>query len=227
MISIIIPVYNEEARIQNLLAHLRKVSSGKLLEIIAVDGGSTDRTADILEAEKGIRYITSKKGRACQMNAGAEIAKAPILYFLHADSYPPDNFDAFILKEVAKGNHAGCFKMKFDKDHWWLNTVGHLTRINHRYCRGGDQSLFISQNLFLETGGFDETYTVYEDNDFIGKLYAKKQFVVIKEWLTTSARLYESMGVWNVQFLYIHIYWKKFLGAPPEELYRVYKRRVG
>lgn len=227
MISIIIPVYNEEENILKLLRHLRKVSSGKITEIITVDGGSSDRTSEILSTENDIVFITSKKGRARQMNAGAEIAKASILYFLHADSFPPTNFDALILDQVKKGNKAGCFKMKFDKNHWWLNTVGHLTRINHRYCRGGDQSLFIEKALFLQIGSFNEAYTVYEDNDLIGKLYQKKQFVVIQKWLTTSARLYERMGVWNLQLLYFRIYWKKFCGAPPEELYKVYKSRVG
>ncbi len=227
MISIIIPVYNEAANILKLLEHLRKVSAGNILEIITVDGGSSDGTAEILRAEKDVHFITSQKGRACQMNAGAAIAKAPILYFLHADSYPPLHFDALILKEIENGNKAGCFKMKFDKDHWWLNTVGHLTRINHRYCRGGDQSLFIEKNLFDEVQGFDESFKVYEDNDLIGKLYANKQFTVIQEWLITSARLYERIGIWKLQFLYLRIYWKKFCGAKPEELYRVYKSRVG
>lgn len=227
MISIIIPVYNEEEHILNLLSHLRKVSSGKVLEIITVDGGSTDRTAKILVAEPGIIYLTSKKGRACQMNAGARIATGPILYFLHADSFPPQDFDNLILDNVLNGNNAGCFKMKFDNNHWWLNTVGHLTRINHRFCRGGDQSLFIKSKLFNEVGGYDEAFTVYEDNDLICKLYKRKQFTVIQEWLTTSARLYERMGIWNLQFLYFQIYWKKYRGAQPEELYQLYKSKVG
>jgi glycosyltransferase involved in cell wall biosynthesis len=94
MISIIIPVYNEEKQIKNLLSYLRKISTGKILEIIVVDGGSNDTTPQILASEEDLIFIRSCKGRAKQMNAGAAIAKAPVLYFLHADSYPPENFDS-------------------------------------------------------------------------------------------------------------------------------------
>lgn len=226
MISVIIPVYNEEKQILNLLSYLRKASSGKILEVIVVDGGSTDSTPQILASEENILYVKSSKGRAKQMNAGAAIAKAPVLYFLHADSYPPYHFDSLILKEISRGNNSGCFRMKFDHDHWWLVFMGHLTRINHRFCRGGDQSLFVDKELFQKLGGFNENYSVYEDNEIISRLYKSSRFVVIQDWITTSARLYQRMGVWKAQYLHFQIYWKKWCGAGPDELYRHYKSRV-
>lgn len=227
MISIVIPVYNEEDHILNLLQHLEKVTAGNVLEIICVDGGSSDRTPELLKEAKEVSFISSGKGRARQMNAGAAIAKGTVLYFLHADSYPPQYFDALIVDAIAKNNLAGCFQMKFDKDHWWLKLMGQFTRINHKACRGGDQSLFVQKKLFREIGGFDENYAVYEDNDFIARLYDKKQFVVLKKWLTTSARLYETKGVWQLQFIYLQIYWKKYRGAGPNELYSFYKSQIG
>lgn len=226
MISIIIPVYNEEKHLPLLLEHLRKVSAGYVLEIILVDGGSTDKTPVIAENDSQVKLINSDRGRATQMNAGAKIARAEILYFLHADSFPPPKFDELILKEINNGNKAGCFQMKFDKNHWWLNLMGHFTKINHLSCRGGDQSLFVEKKLFKEIGGFDETYKVYEDNELIKRLYQKRQFTVIKKWLTTSARLYNKMGVWNTQLLFIEIYWKQRFGATAEELYSHYYKRV-
>lgn len=226
MISIIIPVYNEEKHLPLLLEHLRKVSAGYVLEIILVDGGSTDKTPVIGENDSQVKLINSDRGRATQMNAGAKIARAEILYFLHADSFPPPKFDELILKEINNGNKAGCFQMKFDKNHWWLNLMGHFTKINHLSCRGGDQSLFVEKKLFKEIGGFDETYKVYEDNELIKRLYQKRQFTVIKKWLTTSARLYNKMGVWNTQLLFIEIYWKRRFGATAEELYSHYYKRV-
>ncbi len=226
MISVIIPVYNEEKQILSLLSYLRKSSAGKIQEIIVVDGGSNDSTPQILAAEKNIVFIKSAKGRAKQMNAGALIALAPVLYFLHADSYPPENFDSLILKEISKGNKSGCFRMKFDHNHWWLSLMGHLTRINHRFCRGGDQSLFIEKSLFNQINGFNEQFSIYEDNEIIIRLYQKKQFVVIKDWITTSARLYEKMGIWKAQYLHFQIYWKKWRGAGPEELHQHYRSKV-
>lgn len=225
-ISIIIPVYNEEKHLPLLLKHLWEFSAGLIAEIIVVDGGSKDATAEIAKNHPRVFYIISEKGRAVQMNTGAKIATSEILYFLHADSFPPRNFDTLIIKEVEKGNKAGCFQMKFDKDHWWLNLMGHFTKINHISCRGGDQSLFIERKLFEEIGGFDESYKVYEDNELIKRLYEKEQFVVIKKWLTTSARLYEKMGVWNTQLLFAQIYWKRRWGATAEELYSHYYNRL-
>lgn len=226
MISIIIPVYNEEKKLPLLLEHLEASSSGYISEIIVVDGGSSDRTPEIAKDHPKVFYIPSEKGRAIQMNTGARLAKGEILYFLHADSLPPENFDALIADEVDKGNKAGCFQMKFDKNHWWLNLMGHFTRINHISCRGGDQSLFVEHKLFEKLNGFNESYIVYEDNEFISRLYESGNFTVIKNWITTSARLYNRLGVWNTQRLFIEIYWKRRLGASAEELYNHYYKRI-
>lgn len=226
MISIIIPVYNEEDQLPVLLKHLESASSKYISEIIIVDGGSIDRTANIAKNHPGVIYLLSAKGRAKQMNTAAKNAGSDILYFLHSDSFPPQNFDALIVDSVENGNKAGCFQMKFDKDHWWLNLMGFFTRINHISCRGGDQSLFIKRQLFEKLNGYDETYMVYEDNEFIKRLYKNGNFTVIKSWITTSARLYNKLGVWNTQLLFMQIYWKRRFGASAEELYNHYNRRI-
>lgn len=209
-----------------LLTHLEASSSGYISEIIVVDGGSSDDTAKIAKDHPKVFYLTSDKGRAVQMNTGAQLAKAEILYFLHADSFPPERFDTQIKEAVENGSDSGCFQMRFDKDHWWLKLMGYFTKFNHISCRGGDQSLFVSRELFLELGGFDVTYKVYEDNEFIKRLYKKGNFKVIKSWITTSARLYDKMGVWNTQRLFVEIYWKRRFGASAEELYDHYYKRI-
>ncbi len=175
---------------------------------------------------QSIKLIASSKGRAIQMNVGANQAKGDILYFLHADSYPPNNFDELIINEVENGNPAGCFKMKFDSNHWWLKLAGWLTQFSWKACRGGDQSQFITKDLFEKLNGFDENYSVYEDYDLINKLYDKKQFVVIQEWLTTSARRYDANGIWKLQFHFWAIYVKKFFGASTEELHQYYLKNI-
>lgn len=174
-----------------------------------------------------VKVIPSDKGRAKQMNVGAKNAKGDILYFLHADSFPPKNFDSLIIKEVKQGNLAGCFKMKFNSDHWWLKLAGWLTKLKWRACRGGDQSQFITKVLFDEINGFNERYIIYEDNDFINKLYAKHQFVVIQEdWIITSSRKYQKYGVWKLQYHFWVIYIKKWFGASPEELHHYYLKYI-
>jgi rSAM/selenodomain-associated transferase 2 len=233
MISIIVPVLNEARNIERLLQHLSaNAKYPHLLEIIVVDGGSTDGTqAKVAEISKrltsvSVQGIVAEKGRAVQMNAGAKYAKGTILYFLHADSLPPKNFDALIQQEVSQGNPAGCFRMQFDSSHLWLQLAGWLTQFKWRACRGGDQSQFITSQLFWDIGGYDETYTIYEDNILINELYARRKFVVINKKLLTSARLYREKGVFKLQYHFWAIYVKKWLGADANELYAYYKKHV-
>jgi len=226
-ISIIIPVLNEDATIGKLLGHIIENSSDEYItEILVVDGGSTDHSESIVKQNKHVTFLKSEKGRAKQMNLGAKNAKGNILYFLHADSFPPKHFDQLIIKEVKNGNLAGCFKMKFDSSHWWLKLAGWFTQFSWRACRGGDQSQFIAKTLFETIGGFDERFVIYEDNDLINKLYAIDQFVVIPHWITTSARRYKNNGVWKLQYHFWMIYIKKWFGASADELHSYYKKYI-
>lgn len=225
--SIIIPVLNELSTIPKLLKHLSEnISDPKSMELIFVDGGSDDGTLELLKNTKDCYVFNSEKGRAKQMNLGAKKAQGNILYFLHADSLPPKHFDRSIFDEVSKGNEAGCFKMKFDSNHFWLKFAGWLTQLPFPSCRGGDQSLFITKTLFNKIGGYDENFFIYEDNDLIRKLYQRKSFVIINKWLITSARTYRSHGVWKLQFHYAVIHLKKFFGASAMHLNDYYKKYV-
>jgi len=227
-VSIIIPILNEANTIKKIIHYLiDNASTENIVEIIVVDGGSTDGSQSIIKnLGLNINLLSAQKGRAKQMNAGAKVAKGDILYFLHADSFPPNRFDHFIIQEVKKNNLAGCFKMKFDHSHWWLRLASWLTKYRWRACRGGDQSQFITKALFEKLGGFDETYTIYEDNDLINKLYAIDEFVVIQKWLTTSARRYEANGIWKLQYHFWVIYAKKWFGASAADLQKYYLKYI-
>ncbi len=226
-ISIIIPILNEADTIGKLLQYLIENSSKEnISEIIVVDGGSIDESKEIVAQFKNIILLDSSKGRAKQMNLGSKKATGNILYFLHADSFPPKHFDTYIIKEIEKGNKAGCFCMQFNSKHWWLQLAGWLTKFSWRVCRGGDQSQFIIKKIFEELNGFDERFTIYEDNDLITKLYARKEFVVIQKWLTTSARRYQSNGIWKLQYHFCTIYMKKWFGASAEDLHDYYLKNI-
>lgn len=226
-LSIIIPIINEAKTIGKLLQHVLDNSTSKqIAEIIIVDGGSGDNSKEIVSKFNAVILIDSEKSRARQMNAGAKVATGDVLYFLHADSYPPKHFDSLIINEVSKGSLAGCFKMKFDDNHWWLRLAGWLTHFKWRACRGGDQSQFITKKLFNNLGGFDEQFTIYEDNDLINKLYAQNEFVVIQEWITTSARRYNTNGIWKLQYHFWTIYVKKWFGASAAELHQYYIKNI-
>ena len=230
-ISIIIPILNEEKNIISLLEHLEQNSSkNNDFELLIVDGGSTDgsiiKIENYVKNHHHIALISSERGRAKQMNRGRLQANGAILYFLHADSYHPKNFDQYLIDEVKKGNLAGCFKMKFNHPHWWLKLASWFTQFNCIACRGGYQSQYITANLFDEIGGFKEDYVIYEDQILIKELYKRNQFIVIQKWICTSARLYERKGIWNLQYHFWAIYIKKWLGADATALYRYYSRHI-
>ena len=218
---------NEAETINNLLNHVLNNSSPEnISELIVVDGGSTDGSQDIVSKLDLVLLLNSEKGRAKQMNLGAIKATGEILYFLHADSFPPKNFDQLIISEVEKENLAGSFRMQFDSNHWWLRLASWLTQFRWRACRGGDQSQFITKDLFNAIGGFNESYTIYEDNILINELYTRNEFVVIQEKIKTSARLYKKHGVWKLQYHFWTIYIKKWFGASADELFLYYKKHI-
>jgi len=232
-ISIVIPILNEAATICKLLSYLTNSAKNihHIREIIVVDGGSTDQSQEMIRKfsdtkETPITLVSSAKGRAKQMNFGARQATGEILYFLHADSFPPLYYDHYILEEVHQGNHAGCFRMKFDSNHWWLKFVGWLTQFQSKICRGGDQSQFITTSLFEEIDGYDESYIVYEDNELVSRLFNINQFVVIPQDIITSARKYREVGIWKLQYHFLNIHMRSWLGASSKELYRYYKEKV-
>lgn len=244
IISIIIPVLNEENGICTLLTHLlEKARNSSFLEIIVVDGGSIDNTSGRFYAFKkkidtmydmvhrhskknssqlSLQFHTAVKGRGSQMHAGAQLARGEVLYFLHADSYPPQDYDLEILKAVENGHPAGCFRMRFISWNWWLIIIGWFTRFSWRASRGGDQSQYITTSLYNQLGGYDTSIPIYEDYDLIHKLYDNGTFYVIQKWLKTSARRYEEIGVFKLQWFYITIYWKKRNGATIQEIYEYY-----
>ena len=225
-ISIIVPVLNEESQIGNLLMRLKEYTAVRHIEeILIVDGGSTDNTIRIA-SEFGVTVLHSQKGRAKQMNLGAQHAAGDILYFLHADTIPSKKFETNILEAVKNGHEAGCFRMKFDSDSLFLKFFAWFTRINYILFRGGDQSLFITKNLFHETNGFNEDYMIYEDSEFIGRLYKKTDFKILPQYVKTSARKYEKVGVSKLQFHFGMIHLKNYMGAGPEKLYHYYKKKI-
>lgn len=225
-ISIIIPVFNESQIIGKLIKYLKENSSSRLIkEIVIVDGGSTDTTYTLIK-NFDVTALSFKKGRAKQLNYGAKNASGEILYFLHADTFPPKNFDELIIEAYTNGAETGCFRMQFDSKNPFLQFFGWLSRINHTLCRGGDQSLFITNTLFKKNTGFNEDYLIYEDSEFISRLYKTTNFKILSENVITSARKYRQKGWVKVQFYFGMIHLKNYLGASPEELYDYYSKKL-
>jgi rSAM/selenodomain-associated transferase 2 len=224
-LSIIIPVLNEENQLNILLESIREQSCLEN-EIIFVDGGSTDNSIEWLKQQKEIKFIQTSKGKAHQQNKGAKIATSEFLYFLHADSNPPKGFDQLIMNTIKKGEKAGCFRLKFSPNHWALNLAAYASRFNNKFCRGGDQSLFIQKKYFLELNGFNEEYVVCEDGELIDRIYKKYSFCIIPQQITTSSRRFIKNGVLKLQFHFMIIHLMRALGFKPGILEKYYSHFV-
>lgn len=203
----IIPAYNEAPGIGKVIRHLKKVSDTEnIKEVIVVDGNSSDGTPDLARRAGAVTIRSSKIRRSVQMNAGAAHTSGELLYFLHADTFPPERFDEKIISYANKGYMAGCFRLSFDHRHWFLQFCSWFTRFNVTSLRFGDQSLYVDREIFRETGGYNEAFILMEDQEIISRIKKKAPFKVIPVPVVTSARRYLANGIFYQQWIYILVY---------------------
>ena len=156
MISIIVPIYNEETTIRDFIFNLYCLYDIKKHEVIFVDGGSKDKTLDILEELSYFGYsyhVSVRKGRANQMNFGAEISRGDILWFIHADSVLQKDV---IQKVIDCPTEVGCLKIKFYPNSFPMrvNSIVSNMRASITNLAFGDQALFLSRQAFEKVGGY-------------------------------------------------------------------------
>ena len=224
MISIIIPTFNEEKNVVRLIAYLKKHGGDMVKEIIISDGGSNDQTLSNVSQAGVSTILSSKKGRAVQMNSGASIAQGSILYFVHADTFPPETFANDIIKAVDANYDFGRFLTKFNSSSLLLKLNAWITRFDIFECYGGDQTLFITKDLFTRIGGFNEQQLIMEDYEITGRAKEHGKYAIIKKEVLVSARKYESLSWYRVQkanFKMIRMYKN---GDSPEKMVSEYKK---
>ena len=219
-LSIIIPVLNEERTIAATLADLDRVEAA---EVIVVDGGSTDRTAESVRATSA-RLVVSPRGRAAQMNAGARQAAGDVLLFLHADTKLPAGASRDIRKCMADPRRVGGrFDIRLDSTRPLLRLVGRMISLRSRLTRvaTGDQAIFVRRAVFERLGGFPEI-PLMEDVAFSRALKKAGRIACLRARVTSSARRWEQHGavrtillMWVLKLLYL-------AGVPPTRLKRLY-----
>ena len=219
-ISVIIPCLNEETALPQTLERLARLP----LEIIVVDGQSRDRTPDIAR-KYAHQTLISPPGRARQMNLGASRANGDILFFMHADSLPPQNADSIIRRIVDTPNViAGAFRLYIDSRHPVVRFLNHTGNLRARLWQlpYGDQGLFLKKTTFERMGGFADI-PLMEDVEMARRLKKIGRIVIATEAMTTSARRYMQTGpIKNTlknQWRLIRYY----NGTPPEKLTTTYR----
>ncbi|HZR39538.1 MAG TPA: TIGR04283 family arsenosugar biosynthesis glycosyltransferase [Ktedonobacteraceae bacterium] len=220
--SIIMPVLNEEAVLEQHLAHLTHQCAPYDYELLIVDGGSHDNTVTI--ARQYGQIICSPRGRAIQMNTGASMASGDVLIFLHADTQLPD--DAFSAIERALTSPAvvgGAFCLRFDNNLWSYKCIACLANLRSRLrlIFTGDQAYFVRSTSFQAIGGYP-VQPLMEDREIIINLQKVGTVVLLPQYVTTSARRHQKIGVLrSVLFMgYIRILYR--FGVSPARLHRMY-----
>jgi rSAM/selenodomain-associated transferase 2 len=220
MLSVVIPTLDEATTIGATLDALGRV--GGHVEVIVADGGSGDGTPQIAAA-RGARVVAAPRSRGPQMHAGALAATADVLWFLHADTRPPEDAADRIAAALADpGTVAGHFALRFDGDRRAARLLTWLyPRLRLLGLVYGDSGIFVRRGAYEQVGGF-RPFPIFEDLDLLKRLrrlgrVARSPAVVITSSRRFDGRSFALTFAWwtALQLLY-------WIGVPPKHLGRMY-----
>lgn len=221
-ISVIVPVLDEEATIGPSLDALDRSGAH---EILVVDGGSRDKTRETAAARRSCALLSSERGRARQMNAGAAAATGDVLVFLHADCrLGPGALDRVAAALRDESIAGGAFRVRLDRRGLWpaLVSLGINARSELLRSATGDQAIFVRRAAFVASGGFPDI-PLLEDVAFWRRLRASGRLVILGPRVTASARRWVADGylrtcvrMWRIRLRFV-------LGASPEALKKTYR----
>ena len=225
-LSIVMPSLNEAQGIEDALEALRRLRE-RGHEVIVSDGGSTDGTPE-RAAHGADRVIAAARGRARQMNAGAEAATGRVIVFLHVDTRLPPGADRLVfeaLGECADGRTGwGSFDVRLSGSHPAFRVIERMISLRSRLSgiATGDQAIFVARELFLAAGGFVDV-GLLEDVELCRRLRRIVRPVRPRVPVTTSSRRWEAGGIARTTGLMWWIRGAYALGVKPDRLARYYR----
>ncbi len=227
LLSIIIPTLNEEASIGTLIQFIKQQSLSDQVEILVCDGGSTDKTCALAAAENVQLLQSSICRRSVQMNLAARHAKAPLLYFLHADTTPPFDFIRMLLEFPETNKKMYCFPFRFHSDKIILKLNQYVSRRKGWWTGGGDQSLLIEKEIFQQLEGYNPEFQIMEDYDLIARAQKSGlQLQIATSELRASDRKYWNRSWLRVQLTHILVLLAWQLGAKQHTLVWLYQKGI-
>mgnify|MGYP002780573840 CR=1 FL=1 len=220
-ISIVIPALNEASSLPSVLETLQTAAN---VEVIVVDGGSSDGTAEVARA-MGAKVIESARGRSHQQNQGASIAKSPILLFLHADTRLPQGFDQAIRHTLTQpGVVAGAFRLAIDSPRQGLRWVEWGVNLRSRFLHMpyGDQAIFLKAEVFDQLGGFPDL-PMMEDFELVRRLGKVGRVAIAPSAVVTSDRRWRTLGILRTTLANQVMIIGYLLGVDPHRLAKWYR----
>jgi rSAM/selenodomain-associated transferase 2 len=222
---VIIPVLNEAETIAAVLSSVQRAGAEIPIEIIVVDGGSSDATVELAKAAGAI-VLQTAPGRAKQMNAGAKAASGDILLFLHADTYLPSGFASLVTQTLAKPETvAGAFDLRIAGSHPGLRWIEWGVKWRSRLLQlpYGDQAIFLKAATFEQVNGFAEL-PIMEDFEFVRRLQTYGKIAIAPAAVTTSGRRWQRLGIVRTTLINQMAIAAYFLGVPLDQIARWYRR---
>jgi rSAM/selenodomain-associated transferase 2 len=221
-LSIVMPVLNEAASLPGAMQALGALRQ-RGVEVVVVDGGSTDGTLALARVAADAA-TTSPRGRARQMNAGAGLARADVLLFLHADTQLPPDADLLVFAALAAGADWGRFDVRISGRHPMLRVVAALMNLRSRATgiATGDQAMFIRRSTFDAVQGFPDQ-PLMEDVELSARLRRVSAPACLRQKVTTSGRRWERHGLWRTIVLMWRLRWRYWRGVSPAVLAQAYR----
>ncbi|HEX4862601.1 MAG TPA: glycosyltransferase [Acidimicrobiales bacterium] len=172
-VSVVVCAYNAEATLQECLSHLRRLDYPDL-EVVVVDDGSTDRTADIARSHGGVRLVAlPHAGLSVARNEGFRAARGELVAYLDSDAYPSPEWPYFLALGM-DGPHVGAVggpNLPPAADpvgaHRVANAPGgpaHVLVSDDRAEHIPGCNMAIWRSVLFELGGFDPVYTTAGDD---------------------------------------------------------------
>jgi rSAM/selenodomain-associated transferase 2 len=222
-VSIVMPVLDEAAILDRALAALEPLRAAGA-EVVVSDGGSLDGSTAIA-SRYADRVVGAPRGRASQMNAGAEIARGDVLLFLHADTTLPEGAVAAIREALSQGHAWGRFDVHISGGGALLAVVGGMMNLRSRWSgiATGDQAIFVRRDAFQRAGRFP-AIPLMEDVALSRSLKKIGPPACLRERVTTSGRRWEKHGTLRTVLLMWRLRLAYALGADPRVLARRYAR---
>jgi rSAM/selenodomain-associated transferase 2 len=223
-LSVVVPVLDEAGGIAAHLAALRPLRE-RGTEVVVVDGGSRDGTP-ALARPLADKVLAAPRGRASQMNAGAEAASGDVLLFLHADTRLPPDADRLVADVLARGREWGRFDVRIEGRHSLLAVVARMMNLRSRLTgvATGDQAIFVIRDAFRTVGGY-AAIPLMEDIALSRALKRRSRPACLSAKATTSGRRWETRGVVRTILAMWRLRAAFFLGADPRRLAAAYGYR--
>jgi rSAM/selenodomain-associated transferase 2 len=222
LISLIIPLRNEAPEAAE---RFRPLLIPGQTEIVVADSGDRPETSRAFEAI-GARIVRGGGSRGLRLDRAARQARGEILFFVHADSWPPENAFAAIRDCLEAGAAAGGFSLAYENATpalewiaWWANLRSRLLGLPF-----GDQGLFCRREAYERSGGYRDL-AICDDVDIVRRLKRAGPFAVLREKTVTSPRRYRESGAFRQVLRNWRVLLGYFAGVSSERLERWYNRK--